>query len=281
MADFRSKRLKSIKLKSFLVCFLSLSTLFAAGSATFAWFTTNKRATASYLDIVAQDTHMVSSVQYYAIKEIGTVSDADSTPTYTFDASSQTYIMPTYDRAYVDEKNKLLIKINLKANHEAFTVKAVASGDNTPTEDGTFDWSDIDWDYTDDAKTTYNFPLSTIVKFNSCELVSEVTGSTITVKKSNPVNENKFVDVSNASSPSFTSTLTPLANGESSTSIESIYLMLDYNEEAIAAIYSYNIGNSIFDQEVSAGDSSDSSSSSNNTINWTIDFVITVVPSSN
>lgn len=278
MADFRSKRLKSIKLKSFLVCFLSLSTLFAAGSATFAWFTTNKRATASYLDIVAQDTHMVSSVQYYAIKSI----DADA-GTYTFDTSSEkAYALPTYDRAYVDEKNKILIKINLKANHEAFTVKSTASGDNTPDKDGTFEWGEIDWNYKNETAKTYNFPLSAIVKFNTCKLDSQDTSAkTITVKKTDPVNEKKFVDAANASTPSFTTTLTPLASGESSTSTESIYLMLDYNEEAIAAIYSYNIGNSIFDQEVSAGDSSDSSSSSGNTINWTIDFVITVVPSSN
>ncbi len=268
MADFRSKRLKSIKLKACLVCFLSLGTLFAAGTATFAWFTTNKQASAQYLNIVAQDTHMVFSVEYYAIENVDTEKG-----TYTFNTTSQTHKMPKYDRVYNDEKNKLLIKINLKANHEAFTVKATAEGNNTPKEDGEFDWGKINWNAND--KGSYNFPLSTIVKFDTCDLVSEVKDSSITVKKTNPTNEMKFVDASE-STPKFTTTLSPLASGAASTS--TVYIMVDYNEKAVEAIYSYNIGNSIFDNE--AG-SSDSSGDTSNTIKWTLDFVITVVPGSN
>ncbi len=255
MADFRSKRLKSIKIKACLVCFLSLSTLFASGVATFAWFTTNKTARATYSNIVATDSSIINSVKYYKM-----TSYNSSTGACTFSTeSTNNYEMPKYDRDFSDGANKLLIEVELKDSSTQFSLKAIAK--NSLFEGNT--WGNgVDWTTNDSDN---KFPLSAIIQFNYFRTATVSTeNNTVTVTKNSTTTDYVFVTLNN-DAPTYTQTITMINSGTSRNS--KVYIMLDYHEEAITSIYSYNIGNSVFDGDYS-GDSSDTSSS----IIWGVDF---------
>lgn len=263
MADFRSKRLKSIKLKSAIVCFLSLSTLMASGVATFAWFTTNKRATASYLNIVSQDTSLVKEVNYYNIKSV------DSTnKTYTFSTeSNRVYDMPRYDRDFSSGANQLLIEVVLKETTSTFTLKSIANKELFSRKT----WADynVDWDTND---KDHKFPLSAIIEFEYFTSAAEdTTNKTITVTEANDQSVFKFATL-DGTAVNYEKALTL---GTSQTGFKKIYIMLDYNEETIESIYSYNIGKSAFDGDFSSDSSSGSSTSG---ILWGVDFSIVLNP---
>ncbi len=259
MADFRSKRLKSIKMKACLVCFLSLSTLFAAGTATFAWFTTNKTARGTYSNIVANDTSIIESVKYYKI----TSCDLNNN-TYTFSTdTTNNYEMPKYDREFSDGKNKLLIEVDFKDSATKFSLKGIAKNslfvDNTWTGDN----CGVDWSTNDSG---HKFPLSAIIQFNyfTSGTVDE-TNNTVTVGKTTKTTDHTFVTLTD-SNPTYSQTIT-LADAQ--TGYSKVYIMLDYFQEAITEIYSANIGNEIFNGDYSTDSSSSTSSTS---IIWGVDF---------
>lgn len=253
MIDYRSNRLKRIKIQSFLTCLLALSTLAAAGTATFAWFSTNKRATAKYMNIVAKDSAIVQTANYYRIKEI-------NGDTYKFSkASTNVYDLLPYDRELGDGKYQILIEITFKKTDVAFTVNAFTAKDNLGEEKS---WKNIDW-------STSPFPLSSIIQFTYFGSNADTsTNDYISVTKNNTT-DTGFITM-DGDTPSFQGNL---KLGKETNGQKPIYIMLDYNEKAITSIYSYNIGNPKFE-----GDYEASSSSSSGGVSFKSDFTIAVYP---
>lgn len=254
MIDYRSNRLKRIKIQSFLTCLVALSTLAAAGTATFAWFSTNKRATAKYMNIVAKDSAIVKTANYYRIKEI-------NGDTYKFSkASTNVYDLLPYDRELGDGKYQILIEITFEKTDVAFTVNAFTAKDILGGEKS---WKNIDW-------STSPFPLSSIIQFTYFGSNADTsTNGYISVTKSSTTSDIGFVTM-DGDVPSFESNL-PLGNETDGQ--KPIYIMLDYNEKAITSIYSYNIGNPKFE-----GDYEASSSSSSGGVSFKSDFTIAIYP---
>lgn len=253
MIDYRSNRLKRIKIQSFLTCLLALSTLAAAGTATFAWFSTNKRATAKYMNIVAKDSAIVQTANYYRIKEI-------NGDTYKFSkASTNVYDLLPYDRELGDGKYQILIEITFKKTDVAFTVNAFTAKDNLGGEKS---WKNIDW-------STSPFPLSSIIQFTYFGSNADTsTNDYISVTKNNTT-DTGFITM-DGDTPSFNANL---HLGDEANGQKPIYIMLDYNEKAITSIYSYNIGNQKFE-----GDYEANSSSSSGGIRFKSDFTIAIYP---
>ena len=253
MIDYRSNRLRRIKIQSFLTCLVALSTLTAAGTATFAWFSTNKRATAKYMNIVAKDSAIVKTANYYRIHEI-------NGDTYKFSkASTNVYDLLPYDRELGDGKYQILIEITFKKTDVAFTVNAFTAKDILGGEKS---WKNIDW-------STSPFPLSSIIQFTYFGSNADTsTNDYISVTKNNTT-DTGFITM-DGDTPSFQGNL---KLGEETNGQKPIYIMLDYNEKAITSIYSYNIGNPKFE-----GDYEASSSSSSGGVSFKSDFTIAVYP---
>lgn len=255
MSDIRSKRLKRIRIQSFLTCFLSLSTLFAAGSATFAWFSTNKRATAKYMNIVARDSSIVKTANYYKIKS----RDVENR-TYTFSKGyTNVYDLLQYNRELGDGIYQILVEVIFKKTDVPFKVNAFSK--ENLIADGT--WKSGLWN-------TTPFPLSSIIQFTYFG-TNAVTNNdnTITVTKNQDPTDVGFVTM-NGDTPTYTQEFAlkdKEDNGE-----KPIYIMLDYNEKAITSIYSYNIGNPLFEGDYG------SDSSNNNGIKFKCDFTIAIYP---
>ncbi len=237
MADIRSKRLKRIKTQAFLTCILSLGTLMAAGTATFAWFTTNKTATAKYLNIVAADTSIVDSVTYYKIASV-------SGNKYTFTDIATTYDIGQYDSALGTKEHQILIKVVFKDTvNTNITVKAVANSDILQ---GGHDWGVVAKDENGDSwHDTSNFPLSSIIKFDyfGTSADTTTTSGSIIVDKSAITAETSFITL-DGTTPTYTTSFN--IGSETPGGTNPIYIMLDYNEDAIASIYSFTIGNEYF-----------------------------------
>lgn len=253
MIDYRSNRLRRIKIQSFLTCLVALSTLAAAGTATFAWFSTNKRATAKYMNIVAEDSAIVKTANYYRINEI-------NGDTYKFSkASTNVYDLLPYDRELGDGKYQILIEITFKKTDVAFTVNAFTAKDILG---GGKSWKNIDWKVSP-------FPLSSIIQFTYFGTNADTSASEYISVTKNNTTDTGFITM-DGDTPSFNNNL-PLgneANGQ-----KPIYIMLDYNEKAITSIYSYNIGNPKFE-----GDYEANSSSSSSGVSFKSDFTIAIYP---
>ncbi len=239
MADIRSKRLRRIRTQAFLTCFLSLGTLIAAGSATFAWFTTNKTATAKYLNIVSTDNSIIKSVTYY---KIASISDNK----YTFTDVATSYDLGEYDSALGDNKHQILIKIEFKdGTNEEVTLKAIANSDilnggnnwNTVAQKDGVSWMDTD-----------NFPLSSIIKFDYFGATADTTttSGSIIVEKTDAIStaETSFITLNN-NVPSYKTSFS--IGNETGAGNAPIYVMLDYKEDSIESIYSENIGKEPFE----------------------------------
>lgn len=253
MIDYRSNRLKRIKIQSFLTCFLALSTLTAAGTATFAWFSTNKRATAKYMNIVAKDSAIVQTANYYRIQEInGNI--------YKFSTkSTNVYDLLPYERELGNGAYQILIEIKFKKMDVPFTVNAftdknILGGKNS--------WENINWKVSP-------FPLSSIIQFTYFGTNADTSASEYISVTKNNTTDTGFITM-NGDAPSFQ---VNLKLGEEASGQKPIYIMLDYNEKAITSIYSYNIGNPQFD-----GDYSANNSSSSGGVSFKSDFSIAIYP---
>lgn len=254
MIDYRSNRLRRIKIQSFLTCLVALSTLAAAGTATFAWFSTNKRATAKYMNIVAEDSAIVQSANYYRIKEVN-----GDTYKFSTTAGTNVYDLLPYDRELGDGKYQILIEITFKKTDVAFTVNAFTAKDILGEEKS---WKNIDW-------STSPFPLSSIIQFTYFGTNADTsTTGYISVTKNNKTDAG-FITM-DGDTPSFQGNL---KLGEEANGQKPIYIMLDYNEKAITSIYSYNIGNPKFE-----GDYEANSSSSSGGVRFKSDFTIAIYP---
>ncbi len=237
MADIRSKRLKRIKTQAFLTCILSLGTLMAAGTATYAWFTTNKTATAKYLNIVAADTSIVDTVKYYKINKV-------TGNKYTFKDLATAYDLGTYDSALGDKEHQILIEVTFKENvNTNIKVNAIANSDILNGGDS---WSTVAVKDGNPWTDTDNFPLSSIIKFDYFGTAADTTttSGSITVTKETTTPETSFITMSE-NKPSYTTSFS--IGSETSGGTNPIYIMLDYKEDAVESIYSSNIGNSVFD----------------------------------
>ncbi|GEM_PF-6731576 len=256
MIDCRSKRLKRIKIEAFLTCFVALSTLIAASTATFAWFSTNKSATAKYMNIVSNDSAIVKNVNYYRIEEI----DGN---TYKFSTeNTNVYDLLPYDRELGDGKYQILIEVSFKKTDVAFTVNAFTAKDILGGEKS---WKNIDW-------SVSPFPLSSIIQFTYFGSVADTSTSGYISVTKEKTTDTGFITM-DGDAPSFQSNL---QLGDEANGLKPIYIMLDYNEKAITSIYSYNIGNPKFEGDYEA---SDASSSSGGVI-FKSDFTIVVYPKS-
>lgn len=253
MIDYRSNRLKRIKIQSFLTCLLALSTLTAAGTATFAWFSTNKRATAKYMNIVATDSAIVQTANYYRIKEV-------NGDTYKFSTgSTNVYDLLPYERELGNGAYQILIEVKFKKTDVPFTVNAFTAKD---VLGGKKSWENIDW-------SVSPFPLSSIIQFTYFGTNADTsTKDYISVTKNN-TKDTGFITM-DGDAPFFKGNL---KLGEEANGQNPIYIMLDYNEKAITSIYSYNIGNPQFD-----GDYSANNSSSSGGVSFKSDFSIAIYP---
>lgn len=253
MIDYRSNRLKRIKIQSFLTCLLALSTLAAAGTATFAWFSTNKRATAKYMNIVATDSAIVQTANYYRIKEV-------NGNTYKFSTDSKNvYDLLPYERELGNGAYQILVEVKFKKTDVPFTVNAFTDKNILG---GKKSWENIDW-------KTSPFPLSSIIQFTYFGTNADTSASGYISVTKNNTKDAGFITM-NGDAPSFKRNLElgKEANGQNP-----IYIMLDYNEKAITSIYSYNIGNPQFD-----GDYSANNSSSSGGVSFKSDFSIAIYP---
>lgn len=225
------------------MCFLSVSVVAAAGSATFAWFSTNKTATAKYSNIVAKDSSYVSSWTYHSIKET-TVSTDGSTYTYVFNYDSTTKLsIDQYSRLNENDAHQLLVEITLTDDAGSFNFEANADKNILPDtdEDGNArnQWSTVDW------TNITNLPLSSIIAFYYTEEPNvNVNESEKTITITRSTDETSFVTLTNEN-PSFTQSLTLKENSTA----KKVYVVLDYNLSAIDSIYSFNIGNEAFDSD--------------------------------
>ncbi len=253
MIDYRSNRLKRIKIQSFLTCFLALSTLAAAGTATFAWFSTNKRATAKYMNIVATDSAIVQTANYYRIKEV-------NGNTYKFSTDRKNvYDLLPYERELGNGAYQILIEVKFKKTEVPFTVNAFTAKD---VLGGKNSWENIDW-------SVSPFPLSSIIQFTYFGTNADTSAREYISVTKNNTTDTGFITM-NGDAPSFKGNL---KLGEEANGQNPIYIMLDYNEKAITSIYSYNIGNPKFD-----GDYSANNSSSSGGVRFKSDFSIAIYP---
>lgn len=265
MTDFRSKRLKRIKLEAFLTCFLSLSTLVAASSATFAWFSTNKRATAKYLNIVAKDSAIVNQVSYHSIKDV-TVDDNGNITQYTFNKSTtSTLTIGNYSRALGDNKHQLLIEIFLKDSTNSFSITANAKK-KLLSDNGWADYGEDNWKgnpTTSGSTIKYKpLPLSFIVSiaYFGTSVTTDASGNILLDVANKQGDAQSFVTLASENdTPKYNQSFN-IGNGNGN---NTIYIMLDYNLTAIDSIYSYNIGNERFEEE---------------NVNFICDFSITLNP---
>ena len=253
MIDYRSNRLKRIKIQSFLTCFVALSTLAAAGTATFAWFSTNKRATAKYMNIVAQDSAIVQTANYYRIQEV-------NGNTYKFSkGSTNVYDLLPYERELGNGAYQILIEVKFKKTDVPFTVNAFTAKD---VLGGKNSWENINWKVSP-------FPLSSIIQFTYFGTNADTSAREYISVTKNNTTDTGFITM-NGDAPSFKGNL---KLGEEANGQNPIYIMLDYNEKAITSIYSYNIGNPQFD-----GDYSANNSSSSGGVSFKSDFSIAIYP---
>lgn len=253
MIDYRSNRLKRIKIQSFLTCLLALSTLAAAGTATFAWFSTNKRATAKYMNIVAQDSAIVQTANYYRIQE-------ENGNTYKFSKdSTNVYDLLPYERELGNGAYQILIEVKFKKTDVPFTVNAFTAKD---VLGGKNSWENINWKVSP-------FPLSSIIQFTYFGTNADTSAREYISVTKNNTTDTGFITM-NGDAPSFKGNL---KLGEEANGQNPIYIMLDYNEKAITSIYSYNIGNPKFD-----GDYSANNSSSSGGVSFKSDFSIAIYP---
>lgn len=255
MIDYRSKRLRRIKIQSFLTCLVALSTLAAAGTATFAWFSTNKRATAKYMNIVAQDSAIVQTANYYRIKEVN-----GNTYKFSTTAGTNVYDLLPYERELGNGAYQILIEVKFKKTDVPFTVNAFTDKD-VPDEES-WSWKNIDW-------SVSPFPLSSIIQFTYFGTNADTSASEYISVTKNNTKDTGFITM-NGDTPSFKGNL---QLGEEANGEKPIYIMLDYNEKAITSIYSYNIGNPQFD-----GDYSANNSSSSGGVSFKSDFSIAIYP---
>ena len=254
MIDYRSKRLRRIKIQSFLTCLVALSTLAAAGTATFAWFSTNKRATAKYMNIVAKDSAIVQTANYYRIKEV-------NGNTYKFSTDRKNvYDLLPYERELGNGAYQILVEVKFKKTDVPFTVNAFTAKD-VPDEKS-WSWKNIDW-------SVSPFPLSSIIQFTYFGTNADTSAREYISVTKNNTTDTGFITM-NGDVPSFQGNL---KLGEEVNGQNPIYIMLDYNEKAITSIYSYNIGNPKFD-----GDYSANNSSSSGGVSFKSDFSIAIYP---
>lgn len=254
MIDYRSNRLRRIKIQSFLTCLVALSTLAAAGTATFAWFSTNKRATAKYMNIVAEDSAIVQTANYYRIAEVN--GDTYKFSTY----SKNVYDLLPYDRELGDGQYQILIEVKFKKTDAPFTVNAFTAQDILGGEKS---WKNIDWKVSP-------FPLSSIIQFTYFGSNADTSASGYISVTKNNTTDTGFITM-DGDAPSFQGNL---KLGEEANGQKPIYIMLDYNEKAITSIYSYNIGNPKFEGDYEASGSSSSSSG----VRFKSDFTIAIYP---
>ena len=253
MIDYRSNRSKRIKIQSFLTCLLALSTLAAAGTATFAWFSTNKRATAKYMNIVAQDSAIVQTANYYRIQEV-------NGNTYKFSkGSTNVYDLLPYERELGNGAYQILIEVKFKKTDVPFTVNAFTAKD---VLGGKNSWENIDW-------SVSPFPLSSIIQFTYFGTNADTSAREYISVTKNNTTDTGFITM-NGDAPSFKGNL---KLGKEVNGQNPIYIMLDYNEKAITSIYSYNIGNPKFDGGYSANNSSSSGG-----VSFKSDFSIAIYP---
>ena len=259
MADFHSKRLKRIKFQAVLASVFSIAILATAGTATFAWFTVNRKVSSSYDGIVSMANSNIKGVEYFNILKVDTAQDG--TKQYHFNATPTTtnYAIGEYSRAWGKEEHQILIKVTLNADSDAMKCLAAAKENILHDKNS---WTDVDWNNPGDG-----FPLSSIVSMNYYTEASEgsitvdvtndngeVTGTknydVITINKPSTTTDYSFVSIDDhTDAPTFTQELSLADSIASSGGETCFYIVMDYNLRAIDSIYSYNIGNPIFESE--------------------------------
>lgn len=229
-------------------------------TCTWAWIITNPSASLEYdsMKLVEEDK-VIESVTYYQ----GHDYDANTGTVFFTKNGASSGALGTYDRAFPSYDRQLLIGITIASGHDSVYLFARADSDPLLQSDGTYTWANY-------VTASSGNLLSPIVRMKvlgtsalneathtdgtSCyQITYEATGFSSFIS----INANHGID-------GFNTSISPL--GETSYAISesqrTIYILVDYDEEAIDSLYSDQITNDYLRSETA--------------VSYVADFVIAV-----
>ena len=271
------KRRRMARIRFVAIAFLGALVLSTIGVSTFAWFTTNRSAKTTYSQIVARDPTILGTPTYYRYVRPASFQEGD--PYYFAKITDNTFDIGAYrDKDLLGESSyRMLIQIPVLASFDR--VVAFARSDRPtilePRQAG--DSSSWGWPSTFEESlakaNSLTNPLSAVIAFASYadseinQTLQEVTTeegqtySCLSISKTKAV--KGFVDVDVSTAP-VTLTYAPqgyleIPSGENEVQLtldgaRNVWLMLDYNAEAVTSLYTDNIGNALFEEGMLSSD---------------------------
>ena len=271
------KRRRMARIRFVAIAFLGALVLSTIGVSTFAWFTTNRSAKTTYSQIVARDPTILGTPTYYRYVRPASAQEGD--PYYFAKITDNTFDIGAYrDKDLLGESSyRMLIQIPVLASFDR--VVAFARSDRPtilePRQEG--DSSSWGWPSTFEESSakanSLTNPLSAVIAFASYadseinQTLQEVTTeegqtySCLSIPKKKAV--KGFVDVDVSTAP-VTLTYAPqgyleIPSGENEVQLtldgaRNVWLMLDYNAEAVTSLYTDNIGNALFEEGMLSSD---------------------------
>lgn len=237
---------------------LSLATLICSGVA---WIITNSSVGVSYSNMQFFDPTEDDIIQgYHFYNSVGTdmVTVDGVTTEYVYFDTEETFTpqVGLYDRQLDTHNHQLLIEVEINPEYAGRYLMPFASVDENPIPNKT--WADIDWE------NGASFPLSLIIAMKVYGIAAPTTAQVTLTNYSEGNAYQVPYDVSNMDSfisfgatsenPIFTTPI-DIDNGDTSTAGYQIgenlrvYMILDYDEDAVSAIYSHNLGSERFSSE--------------------------------
>lgn len=270
------KRRRMARIRFVAIAFLGALVLSTIGVSTFAWFTTNRSAKTTYSQIVARDPTILGTPTYYRYVRPASFQEGD--PYYFAKITDNTFDIGAYrDKDLLGESSyRMLIQIPVLASFDR--VVAFARSDRPtilePRQEGDSSWG---WPSTFEESlakaNSLTNPLSAVIAFASYadseinQTLQEVTTeegqtySCLSIPKKKAVKGFVEVDVSTAP---VTLTYAPqgyleIPSGENEVQLtldgaRNVWLMLDYNAEAVTSLYTDNIGNALFEEGMLSSD---------------------------
>ena len=271
------KRRRMARIRFVAIAFLGALVLSTIGVSTFAWFATTRSANTTYAQIVARDPTILGTPTYD--RYVRPVSTQEDDPYYFAKITDNTLDIGAYrDKDLLGESSyRMLIQIPVLASFDR--VVAFARSDR-PTilelrqegDSSSWGWPSTFEESLAKANSLTN-PLSAVIAFASYadseinQTLQEVTTeegqtySCLSIPKKKAV--KGFVDVDVSTAP-VTLTYAPqgyleIPSGENEVQLtldgaRNVWLMLDYNAEAVTSLYTDNIGNALFEEGMLSSD---------------------------
>lgn len=201
----------------------------------FAWYITNQQATAVGIEasIVAR-SNIVESVNVYSFSNVTT---SNTTSTYTICAPKDMKYNPDFDKSPTAK----LIEINFVS--PSVNLTKLSSNSSSKYFPGFSDSSTSG--YITDSE---NLSLSSVVKYTVVQNVSFSSGATTSSGTVSFTTPSSYLNYSYNDSTGVISNPVVDLIDSSLYSITSIYILLDFNQEAFDKLFSNNIGNVIIDE---------------------------------